>query len=121
MERRRDAEDDRALDLCLHRIGIYDGAAIHRADNATDTNRAVLRHLDFGNLSDIAPEDELDGDSTTDPVRHRLSPTRLFRRELENGLGAGRLVEKSTPIGDGILLCRCRKFVDEAFSHEDIV
>src|SRR6266567_9615201 len=38
MECRRDAEDDRALDLCPDGIGIDDGAAIDGADNAPHAN-----------------------------------------------------------------------------------
>src|SRR3989441_7470685 len=94
-ERRRNAEDDRALDLRPDGIGIDDGAAIDRADDAPDANRSVLRHLDFGNLRQISREDELDGDATTDPFRQGLSPAGLLRREIEDGLGAGRLVEES--------------------------
>ena len=41
MERRRDAEDDRALDLRPDGIGIDDSAAIDHADDAPDTNRSV--------------------------------------------------------------------------------
>jgi hypothetical protein len=40
IERRRDAENDRALDLRLDGVGIDNGAAIDRADDAPDTNRA---------------------------------------------------------------------------------
>jgi hypothetical protein len=88
MQRRRDAEDDRALDLRAHGIGIDDGAAIHRADDAPHTNRSILRHLDFGDLRQIGREDELDGDATTDPFRQGLAPASLFRREIEDGFGA---------------------------------
>ena len=45
IERSRDAENNRALDLRLDGIGIDDGAAIDRADDAPDTNRTVLRNL----------------------------------------------------------------------------
>jgi hypothetical protein len=41
IERRRDAEDDRALDLRPDGIGIDDGAAIDRAHDPTDANRAI--------------------------------------------------------------------------------
>src|SRR5213594_2320200 len=109
MKRRSDAEDDRALQLRSDGIGIDDGAAIDRTDDAPDTNRSVLGHLDFGNLRQIGREYKLDGDATTDPFRQRLSPAGPCRRELEDGLGAGRLVEESPPIGDRILLRRCRK------------
>ena len=121
IERRRDAEDDRALDLRPDGIGIDDGAAIDRADDAPDANRSVLRHFDFGNLRHIGREDELEGDAAADPFRQRLSPAGLFRGKLEDGFGAGRLVEEGQPIGDRILLRRRRQFVHEAFGHEDIV
>src|SRR5947207_2589200 len=49
MKRRRDAKDDRALDLCLDSVGIDDNAAIDRTDDAPDTNPPVFRHFDFGN------------------------------------------------------------------------
>jgi hypothetical protein len=42
IERRCDAEDDRALDLRPDGIGIDDGAAIDRADDAPDTSRALI-------------------------------------------------------------------------------
>src|SRR2546428_309717 len=91
-ERRGEAEDDRALDLRPDGIGIDDGAAIDRADHAPDANRSVLRHLDFGNLRQIAREDELDGDAAADAFGQGLSPAGLLRRKLENGPGARRLV-----------------------------
>src|ERR1700722_9918541 len=50
IERRSDAEDDRALNLRLDCVGIDDGAAIDRADDPADTNRAILRYFNFGNL-----------------------------------------------------------------------
>src|SRR5258708_7176148 len=68
IQRRRDPEDARALDLRLDRIRIDDSAAIHRADDAPDTNRPVARHFDFGNLRHIRREDELDGDAATNPL-----------------------------------------------------
>ena len=43
-------KNDRALYLRPDGIGIDDGAAIDRADDAPDTNRSVPRQLDFGNL-----------------------------------------------------------------------
>ena len=46
-ERRGEAEDDRALDLRPDRIGIDDGAAIDRADDAPDANRSVSRGNSF--------------------------------------------------------------------------
>src|SRR6266851_10386623 len=60
IERRRDAEDNRALDLRLDSVGIDDGAAIDRADDPPDTNRAIPRHFDFGNLRHVGREGELD-------------------------------------------------------------
>ena len=69
IECRRDAEDDRALDLRPDGIGIDDGAAIDRADDAPDTNRTILRHFDFGNLRHIGREDELNEDATAHPFR----------------------------------------------------
>ena len=47
IECRRDAEDDGALDLRLDGIGIDDGAAIDRADDAPDANRSVSRGNSF--------------------------------------------------------------------------
>ena len=39
-------ENDRALDLRPDGVGIDDGAAVDRADNAPDADVAVFRHLD---------------------------------------------------------------------------
>jgi hypothetical protein len=58
-------------------VGIDDGAAINRADDPSDANRPILRHFNFHNLRQIGRENELKGDATADPVRQRLSPTRL--------------------------------------------
>src|SRR2546426_12063852 len=68
-QRRREAEDDPALDLRLDGIGIDDRAAIDRADDAPHSNRAVLRHLDFGNLRHIGGEGVLDRDASADAFR----------------------------------------------------
>lgn len=38
----------------LDRIGIDRSAAIHRAHHTADTGFAVLRHLDLGDLREIA-------------------------------------------------------------------
>ena len=112
---------DRALNLRLDRIGIDHGAAVDRTDNASDTNIASRRHLDFSNHCQIGREYELDGDATANSFRQRLSPAGLLRGKLENSFCAGRFVEKSLPIGDRILLRGCRQLVHEAFGHEDIV
>src|SRR5580704_19300935 len=69
IERRSDAEDDRALNLRLDCVGIDDGAAIDRADDPADTNRAILRYFNFGNLRHMGPEDELKGHASPDPFR----------------------------------------------------
>src|SRR5260370_42178955 len=53
IERRRDAEHDRALDLRLNGVGIDRDAAIDRADDPVDANNSVPRHLDFGNLRHV--------------------------------------------------------------------
>src|SRR6266436_51367 len=79
IERRRDTEHDRALDLRSDGIGIDDGTAIDRANDPADANRAVPRHFDFGNLRHIGSEDELDRDATADPFRQWLSPAGFLR------------------------------------------
>src|SRR4030095_8825554 len=91
IERGRDAEDDRALDLRPDGVGIDDGAAIDRADDAPDTNGSVLRHLDLRDLRNVGREGKLEGDATADPFRQRLSPAGLLRGQLENRFGAGSL------------------------------
>ena len=47
VERGGDPEDDRALDLRLDDIGIDHNTAIDRADDAPDTNRAILRDFEL--------------------------------------------------------------------------
>src|SRR5260370_42403193 len=78
IERRRDAEHDRTLDLRLDGVGIDRDAAIDRADDPADANRSGLRHLDFGNLRHVGREDELEGDAAAETLRQRLSPAGLF-------------------------------------------
>jgi hypothetical protein len=51
IERRRDAEDDRALDLRPDDVGIDDGIAIDRAEDAPDTNGSVPPQFDFSKCS----------------------------------------------------------------------
>src|SRR6266446_2374901 len=121
IERRRDAEHDRALDLRLDGVGIDRNAAIDRADDPVDANRSVPRHLDFGNLRHVGRKNELEGDAAPKTLRQWLSPAGLFGGKLEDGLGTGRLVKQSPPIGDRILLRRGRQLVHEAFGHEDVV
>src|SRR4029077_12250411 len=87
VERRRDSEDDRALDLRPDRIRVDDGTAIDRAGDAADTNRAVPRHFDFSNLRHVSLEGVLKRDAAAGPARQRLSPPRLLRGKLEDGLG----------------------------------
>ena len=48
-------------------------------------------------------------------------PAGLLRRGIKDGFGTRCLGQKRPPIGDRILLRRSRKFIDEAFGHEDIV
>ena len=43
MERRRNPEDDGALDLRLHRVRVDDDAAIDRADDAADADQGPRR------------------------------------------------------------------------------
>ena len=89
IERRRDAEDDRALDLRLDGVGIDDGAAIDRADDAPDANRSVLRHFDLGDLRQIGREDELDGDAAADSFQATAVPSRPFPRQARGRLWRG--------------------------------
>jgi DNA-binding transcriptional LysR family regulator len=56
MQRRRNAEDHRALHLRLDGIRVDDAAAIHRAHHALDPDAAVVRHLDLGDLRHVAAE-----------------------------------------------------------------
>src|SRR5712692_3582633 len=53
-QRRADAEIDAALDLCLHDVGVDHGAAVDRADDSVYAHLACVRHLDFGDLRQIA-------------------------------------------------------------------
>src|SRR5712675_3225051 len=89
IERRREPEHDRALDLRPDGIWIDDSAAIDCADNASDTNLSIPRHLDLSDLRHIGSEDELEGDAAADSLRQRLSPAGFFRDKLEDCLGAG--------------------------------
>src|SRR5262249_7007062 len=117
----RDAKDDRALDLSPNGVGINGDAAIDSADDPVNANLSVLRHLDFSNLRHISRKDELKGDAATETLRLGLSPAGFCSSQFEDCLGAGGLVEQSSPIGDWISLRRCRQLVDEAFGHEDVV
>ena len=121
MERRTDAEHHRALDLRPNGVRIDDSAAIDRAHDAPNANRAVIRHLDLGNVRHIGREDVLDGDAATDPLRQLLSPARLVGSERKHGLGSQVLLEQREPVGDRILPCRRRQLIHEAFGHEHIV
>jgi hypothetical protein len=67
MERRRDAEDDCALDLGADGVGICDGAAVDRADDAADANRSV--HFDLGDVRHVGPETAI---ATLKPLAHTL-------------------------------------------------
>ena len=49
------------------------------------------------------------------------NPAGPFRGKREDHFGAWGLVEGGAPIGDWILLRRCRQFVHEAFDDEDVV
>jgi hypothetical protein len=66
---RRDAEDDPSLDLRANSIGIDDGSAIDRPHDAPNTNRAILRSFNFGNLRHIGCKGELDGEALKLPTR----------------------------------------------------
>jgi hypothetical protein len=78
MERRCYAEDDRALYLCADCVGIDDGAAIDRADDAPDTSRTLLRYFDFGYMRHIAREDKLESEPAPSSLGQRLSPVGFF-------------------------------------------
>ena len=94
IERRRNAEHDRALDLRLDRVGVDDSAAIDRADHAPHAHGTVLRHFDFGNLRHVGREDMLERHAAADSVREPLSPPGLFRGKRKDGLRTRRLVEE---------------------------
>ena len=81
---RRDAKDDRALDLRSDGVGIDGNAAIDRADKAVDANLSIPRHLDFGNLRRVGLEDELQGDAAAETLWQRLSPAGFFRRQIDD-------------------------------------
>ena len=67
IERGRDAEDHRALDLRPDGVGIDHGAAVDRTNDPPDTSRPVARYFDFRNQRQIGPEGELKGHATADP------------------------------------------------------
>src|SRR5215471_9616060 len=104
MERRRDAENDRALDLRLDGVGIDDGTAINCADDAPYPHRSVLRHLNLGDVSHIGREYVLKRDASADSFRRWLAPAGFFRRKGKNGFRARRFAKESKPIGDWVLL-----------------
>lgn len=117
IERRGDAEDDRALDLRLDGVGTDDGAAIERADDPPHANRAIPRHFDFGNPAPYKSRRRTGPRRTADPFWHGCPPAGLFRGKLEDGFGAGRLSSRARLR----VLLRRRQFVHEVFGHEDIV
>ena len=84
----------------LHSVAGPDDAT----DDAADANRPVFRHFHFGHMRHVGREDELKSDAAPGPLRQRLPPAGFFRRELEDGFGAGGLVEQSPSIGDRILV-----------------
>ena len=95
IERGRDAEDDRALDLRLDGVGIDDGAAIDRADDAPDTNGAILRHLDLGNLRHVGRRRRTAARRRGRPFGQGLPPAGLFRGKLETALARGDLSSRA--------------------------
>src|SRR5262249_48680825 len=115
------AEDNSALDLRLHRVGVDDGAAIHRTDHTANANSALVRHFDLGNVRLVAAEDELQRDAAAASFGQGLSPASFFRGKIEDRFGARRLVEQRPAISDRVLFRGGCHFVDEAFGDEDIV
>jgi hypothetical protein len=95
VKRRSDSENDPALNLRSDDIGIDDSAAINRADDTPDTNRAVLRDFDFGDMRHVVGEGVLDRNTTANPFGQGLSPAGLLCRELEDGFGTRRLLEEA--------------------------
>src|SRR5215469_11592855 len=100
VKRRRDTKDDRALDLRSNGIGIDGNATIYRADDPMDANLSSPRHFDFCDLRHAGRKDELKRDAAAETLRQRLFPTSFFSNQLEDRLGAGGLVEQSSPIDD---------------------
>jgi len=95
IERRRDAEDDRALDLRPDGVGLMTvpqstAQTTRRTrtvpSSATSTS-ADLRH--------IGPEHELDGDAATGSFRQWLPQPALIRGKIEHSLARGALSRRA--------------------------
>ena len=85
---------DRALDLRPNSVGIDDDAAVDRANDAPNADRAVLRHFDLRDHRHVACEGVLDRDAAADARRKLLPPAGLFGGERQDRLGARCLVEE---------------------------
>src|SRR6266436_1302874 len=78
-----DSEDDPALDLRLHGVRVHDGAAVDCADDAAHAYLARTRHLDFGDLGQIAaPTTVEERDAAPEAGRQSLAPTGCPCREI---------------------------------------
>jgi len=85
-----------ALWICAGTVSIDDGAAIDRADDAPDATAPSFDTSDFGNLRQIAREDELD-ETPRRRLWARASPAGLLRRSSKRPLARGAFVEESLP------------------------
>src|SRR5439155_313695 len=121
-QRPADAEIDATLDLCLHGVGVDDGAAVDGADDPVHAQITCLGHLDLGDLGQVAAPPAIEeGHAAATPGGQRLPPAGGFRRKVEHRAGARRLAQERPPILDGIGLCGGGELIHEALDDERVV
>ena len=96
---------------------IHANAAVHSADDPVRAHPAIRdRHL--RDLGHEAPEGLVDGEAPEAAFRKRLSPTRLFRGEVQGSQVPRMILQQPAAVRQGILRRGPSELVDEGF-HDD--
>src|SRR3954447_4790664 len=121
MESGGQTEKRSTLNLCFDRVWIDVHAAVNRADDPLDFDRAIRGHFDSGDLRCITSVCELHRNPAPMPRGEGCSPFRFFRGKRQNSKCSRIVAKQSLAISDRILLRGMRKFIYEAFDHKNIV
>src|SRR5262249_43553139 len=119
LERRGQAEYDRAFDLRLHLVRIHDRAAVDRRDDAIYLDHMILDG-DFGDFGNNRAERLVHRD-TLENTRMLSAPAGFLRGEIEHRQVARTVSQQPTPELIRIFFTGVRELVDEPFDDERIL
>src|SRR5262249_44992502 len=121
IERSGQPEDQSALELRHHGVGIDGDAGIDHRNDTAHEHFALRIDLGLDYRRDKRLERRLYADAAADARGQRLAPTRFFRRRVHHRKRPWLLAEHAPAEFNGILAGLARQFIHHALDREHIV